>query len=113
MPSKKINAESISVSKTGAAPARKRVTARATRVKSQETGGLAELAGAVAMEAVPLPALQAVLSALPSQGPTQDEIANLAYSYWEARGCLGGSPEDDWVRAERELRMGAPASLAN
>jgi hypothetical protein len=33
----------------------------------------------------------------------QDAIARLAYSYWEARGCVGGSPEDDWFRAEQEL----------
>ncbi len=32
-----------------------------------------------------------------------EEIAKLAYSYWEARGFQGGSPEEDWVRAEREL----------
>ncbi len=34
----------------------------------------------------------------------QEEIAKLAYSYWEARGCQGGSPEEDWARAEREVR---------
>ena len=33
-----------------------------------------------------------------------DEIARLAYSYWEARGRTGGSALDDWLRAERELR---------
>jgi hypothetical protein len=31
-----------------------------------------------------------------------DEIARIAYSYWEARGGRGGSEEDDWYRAERE-----------
>ncbi|MBZ5576886.1 MAG: DUF2934 domain-containing protein [Acidobacteriia bacterium] len=31
------------------------------------------------------------------------EIARLAYSYWEARGCQGGSAEEDWLRAENEL----------
>jgi hypothetical protein len=36
--------------------------------------------------------------------PSQDEIACLAYSYWEARGYTGGSSEEDWLRAERELR---------
>jgi hypothetical protein len=36
--------------------------------------------------------------------PSQDEIARLAYSYWEARGFTGGSSEEDWLRAERELR---------
>jgi hypothetical protein len=35
--------------------------------------------------------------------PLQDEIAELAYSYWEARGFQGGSPWEDWFRAEREL----------
>jgi len=34
----------------------------------------------------------------------QEEIARLAHSYWEARGCQGGSPEDDWLRAQRELK---------
>ena len=35
--------------------------------------------------------------------PSHEEIATLAYLYWESRGCQGGSPEDDWFRAEREL----------
>lgn len=33
----------------------------------------------------------------------RERIALLAYSYWEKRGCQGGSPEQDWLRAEREL----------
>lgn len=36
--------------------------------------------------------------------PTQEAIANLAYSYWESRGGKGGSPWDDWFRAEQELK---------
>jgi hypothetical protein len=44
-------------------------------------------------------------------GPTFDEIAQLAYSYWEARGYQGGSSEDDWLRAEQEL-SGALAMAA-
>lgn len=35
---------------------------------------------------------------------TQEEIARLAYTYWEQRGHEGGSPEGDWFRAEHELR---------
>jgi hypothetical protein len=31
-------------------------------------------------------------------------IARLAYSYWETRGRPDGSPEEDWFRAEEELR---------
>lgn len=36
-------------------------------------------------------------------GPAEEEIARLAYSYWESRGGRGGSPWDDWFRAEQEL----------
>jgi len=36
--------------------------------------------------------------------PAENEIAALAYTYWMDRGCQGGSPEEDWLRAERELR---------
>jgi len=35
---------------------------------------------------------------------THEEIASLAFSYWEARGNRGGSPWDDWFRAEQELK---------
>ena len=35
----------------------------------------------------------------------QDAVARLAYKYWEARGCQGGSPEADWLRAERKLSV--------
>lgn len=35
--------------------------------------------------------------------PGADEIAALAYSFWEARGYQGGSPEADWLRAEQQL----------
>jgi len=40
--------------------------------------------------------------------PSREDIAALAYSYWEARGCQGGSPEVDWFRAEQELRSRGP-----
>jgi hypothetical protein len=33
-----------------------------------------------------------------------EEIARLAYSYWEARAGQGGSPEEDWFQAEREIK---------
>ena len=48
-------------------------------------------------------------SATPASGTVEiecEEIARIAYSYWEARGCQGGSAEEDWLRAERELRGG-------
>jgi hypothetical protein len=33
----------------------------------------------------------------------QEKIALLAYTYWEQRGRPGGSPDEDWFRAEREI----------
>src|SRR5947209_14406554 len=36
--------------------------------------------------------------------PSHEQIARLAYLLWEARGCQGGCPEEDWLSAEQELR---------
>ena len=36
--------------------------------------------------------------------PTEDEIAALARSLWEARGRPQGLPEQDWFQAERALK---------
>ena len=43
---------------------------------------------------MPVPAIPA---------PSHDEIARLAYAYWEERGRQSGSPQEDWFRAEHEL----------
>ena len=32
------------------------------------------------------------------------EIERLAYTFWQERGCPLGSPEVDWLRAEKEMR---------
>ncbi len=37
--------------------------------------------------------------------PAPEEIARLAYSYWEARGGTHGDDEQDWLRAEQDLRL--------
>ena len=42
-------------------------------------------------------------AAMPGNVVRPEEIARLAYAHWEARGGEGGSPEEDWFRAEREL----------
>ncbi len=47
---------------------------------------------------------QATATTLPGDPPEYDKVAVLAYSYWEARGYQGGSAEEDWLRAEEELR---------
>lgn len=35
---------------------------------------------------------------------SRDDIARLAYSYWEARNRQQGFAEEDWIRAERDLK---------
>ena len=52
------------------------------------------------------PEVLSTFIAVASEAPAdsyRDAVARLAYSYWEARGCQGGSPETDWLRAEQEL----------
>jgi len=92
MPSKRVSEKEIVVS--AAVPARHK-PATSKRVKRTAPGAAAEP-----------PATQPAL-----ETPSRDEIARLAYSYWEARGCQGGSPEEDWLRAEQEL-MSVSATAA-
>ena len=41
------------------------------------------------------------------------EVEKLSYQFWEERGKPLGSPEEDWFRAEGELRhhFGLPSSI--
>lgn len=38
-------------------------------------------------------------------GPSHKEIASRAYQLWKERGGAHGPPEEDWHRAQRELRV--------
>lgn len=80
---------------TGAAPALKRKRApKAAAV-------------AASLDAVPR-----ALAALSEEftASEREAIERLAYSYWQERGCHGGSAEEDWLRAEAEiLRLRAQA----
>ena len=87
MPRKTVTEKSIVVSTGAAAAAPARRKSPAKRV--------AKTSEPVASAAVIEPTLNE---------PTHEEIAALAYSYWEARGCVDGSQEEDWLRAEQELR---------
>jgi len=44
-------------------------------------------------------------AAVSAYEPSHEEIAQLAYRYWESRGGQGGSSDEDWLRAEQELRV--------
>ena len=83
---KKQTSEDLGLSASSAAPRRKPGASRKKHVAAEPVEP------------------QAVVAAQPVYQPAHEEIALLAYSYWEARGCQGGSSEEDWLRAERELR---------
>jgi hypothetical protein len=38
--------------------------------------------------------------------PQHDQIAALAYDFWQRRGCPIGSPDEDWAQAEAALQRG-------
>jgi len=89
------------VSSGAAVPARRKAASRPRAQRAAEPAS--PLAPAAAEQETVAP--QSEAPALASvYAPSYDEIANLAYSYWEARGCQGGCPEEDWLRAEDELR---------
>ena len=87
--SKKRNTASEPILTGGAAPARTRKHAPAKRNTDP------------VVESSPSPDTLALAE---TETPSFDDIARLAYSYWVARGYQGGSPEEDWLRAEHELR---------
>ena len=83
---------------TGAAAAASPIKRRATRTKRE--GAPAD--GTVSTASENVITTEVVVD--------RDAIARLAYSYWEARGFIGGSPEADWLQAEREIRETLTAS---
>ena len=46
-------------------------------------------------------ALTRVLQILPGSQEVREEIAALAYHYWQEREAKDGSPDEDWFRAEK------------
>jgi hypothetical protein len=66
---------------------------------------------AVAERKPPTAASHTTADSAPQKSPvtmssniSDEEIRRRAYELYESRGGNGGSPEDDWYRAERELR---------
>jgi len=94
MASKRVSENKVVLSSAAAVPARRKSTT-ATRVSRPAD---------VEISSTPVSQPE-VLSSQPAApaASLQDAVARLAYSYWEARGYQGGSPEADWLRAEQEL----------
>jgi len=107
MATKRINGSDPTTS-AGTAPAR----AKAKVTRKPRTAADATTTDN-ALAATPVDVTSAPLAAeAPVTQPAFEEIAQLAYTYWEARGYQGGSPEDDWLRAESEIRGQSAAASA-
>jgi len=61
-------------------------------------------AATASKKAAPKKTAMAEVIAMPPPTPTHDEIAELARRYWAERGYVDGHHEEDWLRAEQELR---------
>ena len=85
-----------------------RATTRGSRVKhSAKTSVPAseETLSSTEMEPTAAASMTEPTAARTASGAVDtEEVARLAFSYWQARGCQGGSPEEDWFRAEQEVR---------
>ena len=99
--SKKRNTASESMISSGTAPARARKHAPAKRNTDPVVEGSPSTD---TTNPAATPADATSTNSVVVETPTSEEIARLAYSYWEARGYHGGSPEEDWLRAEQEIR---------
>jgi Protein of unknown function (DUF2934) len=95
---------------TPVAPVRRKTTAR-TRAKRPAAPAETLAAAAVQPEAAAAAHAVAAIPA-PLAEPSREAIARLAYSYWQARGFQGGSADEDWLRAEQELRGCVTAAVA-
>jgi hypothetical protein len=95
MSKKRTNASEPTLS-GGATPARARKHAPAKHTSA----AAAESSPSIVPAAITATKAETIIS---NSIVTSDAIAKLAYSYWEARGYQGGSPEEDWLHAEREL----------
>jgi hypothetical protein len=67
-------------------------------------GGIVDSVGVmVAVPATEAPATTSVAQSQSKPAVSREEVARLAYSYWEARGFTHGVADQDWLRAEAEL----------
>jgi len=79
---------------TGAAAAAAPAKRRTARAKNSEAS-TSEISSKDSMR-----------TSTPETTVDREAVARRAYSYWEARGFVGGSAEEDWLRAEEEIRTG-------
>jgi Protein of unknown function (DUF2934) len=100
MPKKRTAEKEIVMPSAASAVPLRRKPAPRTRV----TRSVEPAATAAASIAEPATGAVETVAAPTVSAPSYQEIAQLAYTFWEARGGQGGSQEEDWLRAEEQLR---------
>jgi DUF2934 family protein len=95
---KKRNTAPEPIASGGAVPARTRKHTPATHVVPDSSMSTDSISTAPNADSNP------VVTESTPQYPEYEAIARLAYAKWEARGYEAGSPEEDWLQAEQELR---------
>lgn len=96
------NETTVSGAQTGsaAAPARRSSAASRKRAAAQNSPG--ETVGQAEEILTTTPVVSEAIFI--EYTPSHADISTLAYSYWVDRGCTEGCSEQDWLRAEAELR---------
>ncbi len=77
---------------------------RATRTKSPTSSHKSKKVHEAATTTSTASILKLVDTVATRPQPKTEDLATRAYFYWLERGCPAGSPEQDWFRAEEELR---------
>jgi len=101
----KSNPETNQIASAGAASSPSKARTRRTATTTRSTRSVAAEKPAPSIERAETETASAVSNIPQGIGePSPDEIARLAYFYWLDRGCQHGSAEEDWFRAEQQLR---------
>jgi len=102
-PEKDVVISSASAAAAAARPRRASTATRTPRSRPTESPAAPARAPEVQVQTTTFVAEQAL---------SHEEIARLAYAMWEAQGCLHGNSDEDWRRAEEELRRRALDTLS-
>jgi hypothetical protein len=107
MATRKTNTESNEVISAGAAssPSKLRPRRTASTARSKHAAAAAEKPVSPAEDLKTERSLTVSNISISNAEPPRDEIARLAYLYWLDGGCQNGSAEEDWFRAEQQLRQ--------
>jgi hypothetical protein len=78
-------------------------TARARRASASEANWQEWISEPVGSGNIPKNGIHHTAPVNGNGHPAHDSIARLAYAIWEKRGRPFGSPEEDWLQAERQF----------